>query len=85
MNERIRELLKQSTNPPWDGEQGPMNEFNLERFAELIVQECITQCEQFLGDPEASIGAMRCAITLHKLIGIDSSLTVIDISELKNE
>jgi hypothetical protein len=40
MNERIRELLKQSTNPPWDGEQGPMNEFNLERFAELIVKEC---------------------------------------------
>ena len=41
MNDRIRELLKQSTNPPWDGEQGPMNEFNLERFAELIVAECI--------------------------------------------
>ena len=40
MNERIRELLKQSTNPPWDGEQGPMNEFNLERFAESIVLEC---------------------------------------------
>ena len=40
MNERIRELLKQSTNPPWDGEQGPMNEFNLEKFAELIVREC---------------------------------------------
>ena len=41
MNDRIRELLKQSTNPPWDGEQGPMNEFNLEKFAELIVAECI--------------------------------------------
>jgi hypothetical protein len=40
MNKRIKELLKQSTNPPWDGEQGPMNEFNLERFAELIVREC---------------------------------------------
>ena len=40
MNERIRELLKQSTNPPWDGEQGPMNEFNLEKFAELIVRKC---------------------------------------------
>ena len=40
MNERFRELLKQSTNPPWDGEQGPMNEFNLERFAESIVREC---------------------------------------------
>lgn len=44
MNERIRELLKQSTNPPWDGEQGPMNEFNLERFAEFIVKECANVC-----------------------------------------
>ena len=52
MNERIRELLKQSTNPPWDGEQGPMNEFNLEKFAELIVGKCIAQCEQFLDDPD---------------------------------
>ena len=41
MNERIRQLLAQSTNPPWDGEQGPMNEFNLERFAELMVFECV--------------------------------------------
>ena len=40
MNERFQQLLKQSTNPPWDGEQGPMNEFNLERFAESIVREC---------------------------------------------
>jgi len=40
MNERFKELLKQSTNPPWDGEQGPMNEFNLEKCFELIVREC---------------------------------------------
>ena len=46
MNELIRELLKQSTNPPWDGEQGPMNEFNLEKFAELIVRECIDIVER---------------------------------------
>ena len=44
MNERIRELLKQSTNPPWDGEQGPMNEFNLEKFAESIVRACAGVC-----------------------------------------
>lgn len=49
MNERIKELLKQSTNPPWDGEQGPMNEFNLERFAELIVKECIGVIEDSEG------------------------------------
>ena len=48
MNQRFKELLKQSTNPPWDGEQGPMNEFNLERFAELIVRECIERvCNQY--------------------------------------
>jgi len=40
MNERFQQLLKQSTNPPWDGEQGPMNEFNLEKCFELIVREC---------------------------------------------
>ena len=44
MNERFQQLLKQSTNPPWDGEQGPMNEFNLERFAEFIVKECANVC-----------------------------------------
>ena len=44
MNERFQQLLAQSTNPPWDGELGPMNEFNLERFAELIVKECALLC-----------------------------------------
>ena len=43
MNERIRQLLAQSTNPPWDGEQGPMNEFNLEKFAELLIRDCVTK------------------------------------------
>jgi hypothetical protein len=71
MNERIRELLKQSTNPPWDGEQGPMNEFNLEKFAELIVGKCIAQCEQFLDDPDFTIGAMRCAIQLNQYFGVE--------------
>jgi hypothetical protein len=63
MNERIRELLKQSTNPPWDGEQGPMNEFNLEKFAELIVEECARICDVIResngGDKQ--FGARLCA------------------------
>jgi len=41
MNERFQQLLKQSTNPPWDGELGAANEFNLEKFSELIVLECV--------------------------------------------
>jgi hypothetical protein len=41
MKEKFKELLNQSTNPPWDGEMGAANEFNLEKFAELLVRQCI--------------------------------------------
>jgi hypothetical protein len=44
MKEKFKELLNQSTNPPWDGELGAANEFNLEKFSELIVQECVNVC-----------------------------------------
>ena len=40
MNERIKELIKQATNPDYDSDDGPMNELNVEKFAELIVREC---------------------------------------------
>ena len=52
MNERFQQILKQSTNPPWDGEQGPMNEFNLEKFAELIVRECMDICKHDSDDDD---------------------------------
>ena len=55
MNERFRQLLKQSTNPPWDGEQGPMNEFNLERFAESIVRECAKYINERSQDWDADL------------------------------
>ena len=41
MNERIKELAEQSKNPSWDGKDGPANEVNMEKFAELIVRECL--------------------------------------------
>ena len=44
MNERIKELLEQSTNPPWDGELGAAGEFNLEKFAQSIVRACAGVC-----------------------------------------
>ena len=55
MNEKLRQLLKQSTNPPWDGEQGPMNEFNLERFAESIVRECAKYINERSQDWDADL------------------------------
>jgi hypothetical protein len=46
MNERILQLAKQAG---LDDDMFPLDEWDnpeLEKFAELIVQECITQCEQ---------------------------------------
>jgi hypothetical protein len=41
MNQRIRELMKQSgLQPYYDSQQG-----DIEKFAELIVQECMRMCD----------------------------------------
>ena len=76
MNDRIRELLKQSTNPPWDGEQGPMNEFNLEKCFELIVRECaefIAPMGDYCGghgEPSAP-SSRECARRLKQHFGVE--------------
>jgi hypothetical protein len=53
MNERIRELIEQATESTGFLTAGdsvkplPVREFNKEKFAELIVRECIEQIEVF--------------------------------------
>jgi hypothetical protein len=49
MNERIKELIKQATNPDYDGDDGPMNELNIEKFAELLIQDCIDEIKTLRG------------------------------------
>ena len=62
MNERIKELAKQAGgNPNYKAFRGyflpPPPDYidpatvNLEKFAELIVRECIGCCEQVISDP----------------------------------
>ena len=41
MNERIQELMKQAMEPSGILGVGPYMELNTEKFAELIVKECI--------------------------------------------
>ena len=41
MNDKIKELAKQSTNPDYDGDDGPMNELNVGKFAKSIIKETI--------------------------------------------
>ena len=42
MNERIRELAEQAGyNPVWSTKADKEEHFDLEKFAELIIQECV--------------------------------------------
>ena len=66
MNDRIKELIDEC----WVTREHCTTWFDHEKFAELIVKECIAQCEQFLDDPDFTIGAMRCAIQLNQYFGV---------------
>jgi hypothetical protein len=47
MNERIKELWEESTGAtiPAEGFYSSASTYNIEKFAELIVQECASLCE----------------------------------------
>ena len=61
MNERIKELAKQAgvyfgeAHKDYFGEEHPayvsIRDMDFEKFAELIVRECIGCCEQVISDP----------------------------------
>ena len=57
MNKRIQQLAEQCTSfhTDYDFEHGysDVEYFDKEKFAELIVAECITQCEQVATDANA--------------------------------
>jgi len=73
MNEKIKDFLEQAHTYSFQENRGQfvLNDF-AEKFAELIVGKCIAQCEQFLDDPDFTIGAMRCAIQLNQYFGVES-------------
>ena len=48
MNERIKELAREAGLLVYNPEGAPTK---LEKFAELIVRECIGCCEQVISDP----------------------------------
>ncbi len=63
MNERIKQLADDAGFLMWDGEEhAPVDavvdwscsyDYELEKFAELIVRECLGCCEQVISDPVA--------------------------------
>jgi len=45
MREKIKELVKQATSYTWNGD-GVTEELDTERFADLIIDECIIAIEE---------------------------------------
>jgi len=57
MNERIFELAKQCGY--WSGQTIEMNDVGIEKFAELIVKECVGICESGTSTQTTSSGAAQ--------------------------
>jgi hypothetical protein len=49
MNKRIQEIAQQAGLQPFE-DCGPGYVYKMEKFAELIVRECLQQCEQIRDD-----------------------------------
>ena len=80
MNERIRQLAEQAYETVQSPSGEGYREFNKEKFAELIVRECIKCCDEIddinktyreirLVDPE--FGPKECIATIKAHFGVE--------------
>jgi hypothetical protein len=81
MNERIRELYRQAHsirrydgdpaldgNPPtvyWQGEA------SAQRFADLIVRECMALCKTSVGNADYNTGRLHCLENIKEHFGVE--------------
>lgn len=74
MNERIKELSEQATETvdvsKKLGMPGTDVVFNKEKFAELIVKECIQVCKIRVGNSDYNTGRMHCASDIAEYFGM---------------
>ena len=72
MNERIKELIKQATTVEEHKWGISYDNFDKEKFAELIVQECVVICQDIDGEDniDARSGRQDCAVEIKKHFGV---------------
>ena len=78
MNERIRELMTQAgmiseSNIPGAVWTTGMSISTAEKFAELIVQECVAICQEVDGEDniDARSGRQDCAVEIREHFGVE--------------
>lgn len=71
MNERIQELAEQAgMRHPVMGEVSYAY-FNHEKFAELIIKECIQICNSRVGNSDYNTGRMHCVSDIKEHFGVE--------------
>ena len=77
MNERIKELAEQAgIEFTYDPTETPMRAFvdcwedEMQKFAELIVQECLNQCYNRGMDDELYAGQLKAATYIEEYFGV---------------
>ena len=68
MNERIRKLAHEAGLPTYNPEGIPTK---LEKFAELIVRECMEVCKSRVGNSDYNTGRMHCVSDLKEHFGVE--------------
>jgi len=78
MNERIKELIEQATESTGFLTAGdsvkplPVREFNKEKFALLIIRECLDQCYNRGMNDELYAGQLKAAAYIEEHFGVES-------------
>jgi uncharacterized protein (DUF2164 family) len=71
MNERIKELIKQATTIEEHKWGVSYDKFDKEKFAELIVRECLNQCYNRGMNDELYAGQLKAATYIEEHFGVE--------------
>ncbi len=74
MNERIRELLEKSGALPTQDcgvPQWYIDEDDLEKFAKLIIADCLKMCLTSVGNRDYNTGRMHCHDNIKEHFGVE--------------
>lgn len=73
MNERIKELWVQGTQTgvPREGDYSSVSAKNIEKFAQLIVEECIAQCWSVSELEHNGYVVSECSKRVRKHFGVE--------------
>ena len=73
MNKRIKELALQAGYTPLPGFDfaNELQEVFLNKFAELIVRECMAMCETAVGNADYNTGRLHCLENIKERFGVE--------------